>query len=378
MRKIIAINSLFSFIAACLSVMVPLYMLEMKVDIALVGLILAFGPLSFMVLRLIFASVADQAGTRLINLIYSASNLAATLLYILVPTQVGFAAGAFFEGVRNSGFWAVIRTDILSSSKISHINRTLARYSAIRQLADGGGRLAAGFLLSFLAFQGSFSFLFVLGAILLAILLSLPNKTPLPDGNSVLKRIFTKRGRTFWHASLLMVFGWLPYNMLLAFILPLYLVSGLGLSYLETAGMIALLSLAIAAFSFASMRWNLSRRWLLLIVLAAVAGLIMFPYSGQDVLLPLLLVAIGLGCNNVINEYILMDQVIRSRDISTDIGVLNTPLRLGEIIFLSLGGIAITIFGFSSVFFACAFLLFGFTVSALRSFSDESGSPKSS
>lgn len=135
--------------------------------------------------------------------------------------------------------------------------------------------------------------------------------------------------------------------------------------------MIAMLSIAIAIFSFVSMRWNLGRDKLLLSTLAAVLGLLLIPFFGQDVLMLLLLVAIGLGCNNVIAEYILMDQVIRSKDISTDIGVLNTPLRLGEVVFLSLGGVAINLFGFASVFIACAVLLLGFVVLALRGFSEK-------
>ncbi|MDD5172413.1 MAG: hypothetical protein PHF60_05250, partial [Candidatus ainarchaeum sp.] len=99
MKRLLALNMLYAFIVACLAVMVPLYLIEQKVDITAIGLILAIGPLTFLVIRVLFATIADEIGTKTIAFIYSASNLVAIALYALVISPLGFAAANLAEGV---------------------------------------------------------------------------------------------------------------------------------------------------------------------------------------------------------------------------------------------------------------------------------------
>jgi hypothetical protein len=91
---------------------------------------------------------------------------------------------------------------------------------------------------------------------------------------------------------------------------------------------------------------------------------VLFPLTGKDGLLLLSILAIGTGCTNIVGEYILVDQVFRSKDVNTDIGVLYAPLKVVEFLFLSLGGFAIANFGFTPLFFVLALSLALFVVFA--------------
>jgi MFS family permease len=368
MRRLLAVNVLYSFIVAALAVMVPLYLLDQKVDIATVGILLSIGPLSFMVIRVSLASIADEIGTRSIGVLYCVCNLLSILTYLLLATPLGFAFANLSEGIRASGFWAISRTEVLLSNSNGNPGKTLAYFSAMRQLADGFGRVFVGFILAYLAFSGAFILFFALSIAMFGLVLYSENgqTKPIHFGTSTLKRILKPRPVSFWYAAMLQLLSWLAYNMLLAFVIPVYLFSSLKMSYQETGGLMALLSLAIAGFAFLSMRWHFDKRTLLLCTLVIIPALIAFPFVGKDVIVPLLMLSFGIGCSSIVAEYILVDQIIRSKDVSTDIGVLYMPLKVAEFIFFALGGFVISQFGYAPLFFVCAVSVFLFVIAALR------------
>jgi len=366
-KNLLLTNMLFSFIAAAMAVMVPLYLLEKNVDITYIGILLSLGPLSFMIVRIFLAGVADEVGTKLIGILYSIASLLSILLYAVFPSAAGLAAGNLSEGVRNSGFWAISRTETFSVTD-RNPGRTFAYFSGMRQLADGAGRLAVGFLLAYLAFQGSFALFFCLSLLLFALIIMNENKT---GGHSfgrrsMRERIFKQRPPTFWYAAALQLFAWLAYNMLLSFLVPVYLISSLKMGYLETGGMIALLSLAIAASTLLTMRWNFKKSTLTLLAIPMVPALLVFPFVGTNVVPLLLIISVGIGCNAIIAEYVLVDQVFRSKDVSTDIGVLYVPNKICEFLFLSLGGLVISRFGYAPLFFILALSVALFVVLARK------------
>jgi len=366
-NRLLLTNMLFSLIAAAMAVTVPLYLLEKNVDITYIGVLLSLGPLSFMVIRIFLAGVADEVGTRLIGILYSMASLLSVLLYAVFPSSAGLAAANLGEGVRNSGFWAISRTETLSVTD-RNPGKTFAYFSGMRQLADGFGRLAAGFLLAYLAFQGSFALLFALSLMLFALIIMNENRT---GGHSfgkrsIRERIFKQRPPTFWYAAALQLFAWLAYNMLLGFLVPVYLVSSLRMGYLETAGMVALLSLAIAASTLLTMRWNFRKSTLTLLAVPMIPALLAFPFVGTNIVPLLLVISVGIGCNAIIAEYVLVDQVFRSKDVSTDIGVLYVPLKICEFLFLGLGGLVISRFGYAPLFFTLALSVALFVVLARK------------
>lgn len=366
LKKLLASHMLYTFIVSAMGMLVPLYLLDQKIDIAMIGLILSIGPLTFTVFRLLFASIADDVGTRAISIFYAMANLVALEFYLLVITPFGFVAAILSEGLRTSGFWAIARTDVLSGNSIPEPGRELARFSNMRQLADGFGRLAIGFFLVFFAFHGSLIILLVCSLSLFVLVISSSERARVGFrvGRSTMRHIFKQRSSSFWKASFLQLLVWLPYNMLQAFLIPVYLISELKLGYPEVGMVLALLSLATAGVSIILMKLGISNRLLLILTLASVPALVFMPLLGHDGIILLALVAVSFGCSNIVGEYILVDVVFRSKDVSTDIGVLYMPLKIAEVLFMSLGGLVIAGFGFTPLFFSLAasialFVLFG-------------------
>jgi MFS family permease len=360
LNRLLIINMLYTFIVSALAIIVPLYLLENKVDIAYIGLILSIGPISFMVIRILLASMADEIGTRKIASVYSLSNLAAIAVYALAASPVGFAAGTLLEGIRASGFWAITRTEVMRANGEAPPGQVLARFSNMRQLADGLGRLSVGIVLAYLAFSGAFALFFIFSLALLALILTSEERTPGTlhvDGNNI-RRIFKRHPPTFWTSAVLQGFLWLAYNSLVGFLLPVYLISSLGFDNSSTGLLIALMSLVTAASALLFVRLHVPKRAMLLLCFVSVPALLYFPFAHPDEVLPLLMIiSIGYGCGNIVGEYLLADQVFRSKDVSTDTGVLFAPLKVAEFLFLSLGGVVISSFGYVPLFFLLALSL---------------------
>ncbi|MFA5050382.1 MAG: MFS transporter [Candidatus Micrarchaeia archaeon] len=365
MKRLIAVNGLFTFISTCLAVIIPLYLLNNNFDLSTIGFILSIGPLSFLVLRLVFSVAADNLGTRHINILSSCSNAISIIVYAIANSPLFFGLGIIIEGIRNASFWAVARTDIIHNTK-EHLEEALARYAFIRQLFDGLARVFAGVFITYLAFEGSFLLLFILSIAYMLLTMKSKNLKMQKRYEKMhfLDRIFKKRSFVFWHASLLELFFFLASNTLLVLLLPLYLKAGMNFSYEETGVMLAIFSLAIATGAFVSMRWHLNKRGLIIVTFGMVPLLVLLPYFTSETILILVLIALANGCGYVVVEYIVMDQIYRSKDISTDLGVLFAPLKLGEFILFALSGVIINRFGFGAMFFICAlsmalFVIFG-------------------
>jgi len=354
MEKLYALNILYSVLMAAMAVVVPLYLLHLKVDITYIGIIVALNPLVFMIMRVFFASIADSIGTRSINAISSITNLMAISLYIAMSTPIGFALGGFFEGMRASAFWSVVRTDILFVKGHAKASTMLARFSGLRQFADGAGRFIVGFSLVYMSFQGTLMAIAALSVLLLIISLSIghsnghPSKTPIKDG--IIPRILKKRPLSFWQASFLLMLIFIVINTLVSFMIPVYLTEGLGLSYEETGTYLALFSLATAFATLLPLRFEINPHILILFAALMVPALIALPLTGTSIMIPILVLALGSGACNILNEYIIVDQVFRSKDVSTDIGVLFIPLKLGEFMFLVAAGFVVTRLGYLPLF----------------------------
>ncbi len=382
LNRLLAVNMLYSAIVAALTVVVPLYLINQKIDLATIGLILSIGPLSFMLTRIFFASTADQIGTKVITVLHSLSNLAAIILYLVSSTVLGFSLATFAESIRTSAFWAVARTEILAET--THDNgtssHTLAFFSGMRQLADAIGRLAIGFVLAYFAFQNAFLCILVLSiALLVLTLISKDHKPKIANHASnlaemeggVLKRIFRKRPITFVHASILLALIALPSNILFGYLIPVYSHSFLGLGYSEIGILIAIFSLVVAVSTIIATRLDLSRGVLLSATLLSVPMFIIWPHVGASMFITLILVAISIGFSNVLSEYILLDQIYRSKEVSTDIGTLYVLLKVIEFLYLASSGFIIAAYGYAPLFYLLAACMLLFTILSKLLFSNK-------
>ncbi len=374
MKKLIAVNGLFTFISTCLAVIMPLYLLENNFDLSTIGIILSIVPLSFLILRIVFSAVADNIGTKQINILSSFSNAVAIIVYAIASSPLLFGIGTVIEGVRNASFWAVVRTDIIQNTK-NHIGDALAKFAFIRQVFDGLSRVFAGIFITYLAFEGSFLLLFVLSLAYIALTLKMKNiKIPkIYEKKSFMQRVFKKRSFVFWHAAFLQLFFFLASNTLLVLLLPLYLRSGLKFSYEETGVILAIFSLAISTGAYISMKFHMDKRKLIMITFGMVPLMMLLPIFTGETVLFLILIALANGCGYVVVEYIAMDQIYRSKDISTDLGVLFAPLKFGEFLLFALSGWIIALFGFSAMFFICAISITFFVAMGLIALRKHSG-----
>lgn len=357
LKRLLLVNALYSFIAAALSVLVPLYLIEKNIDLTQIGLLLAIAPFTFMLLRINFASLADELGTKAISTLYSITNLLSIGIYLVSNSAFGLAFAIFGESVRTSAFWAIIRTDIIY--EVEDPKAGLAFFSGVRQFADALGRFSIGFILVFLSFQNSFLLLGAISLILLHLAMGSNHQkeksiSSVNYSKDILKKIFKKHPPTFWQASLLLGLASLPSNMLIAFLIPVYAKAGLGLDYGQIGSLVAIFSIVDAAAMFLFMRWKLNIDLLLLFTLLSAPVLFAFPLFGSLFIIPVVIAAIGTACSSILYEYLLLDQIYRSKSVSTDIGVINVPLKIMEIIFLASSGFIIFQFGFGPLFIILA------------------------
>lgn len=135
LKKLLLVDMLYAFIAAALAVMVPIYMVEIQIDVAKIGIILSLIPLAFMLMRVLFAAVADQVGTKTVEVLESIAALAAIIIYALSSSARAFAVAQLGEGVRDAGFWATARTDALDINGKKHLADVFGLLVGLRQLA---------------------------------------------------------------------------------------------------------------------------------------------------------------------------------------------------------------------------------------------------
>ncbi len=370
LSRLLSVNLLYSFIAAALSVMVPLYLVEREIDIASIGITLSVIPLTFMIMRVFFASIADGVGTRIIAFIYGIANLLAISIYGFTNTSLGFVAGTMMEGVRNSGFWAISRTEVVFQNGKKSAGKVLAYFGGIRQLADGFGRLSVGFLIAALAFGNTFLLLGALSFMMLMLIVSL-NQWKLGEfviDKKTLKRIFSNRPRSFWFNAFGLTSISITSNMLLQFLLPLYSRSFLGLTFEETGTLVAVFSLLSGAMMMVFLWKKISAKPLIALAAIMIPVLLLVPFAGDLIFFLVIILAIGNGASMIVAEYILADSVKDSGEISTDIGLIYMPLRLSEFIFLFCAGFIIAGFGYAPLFIICAACVAFFIIFARKYF----------
>jgi len=368
-KRLFAMDMLYAFIVGALAVLVPIYLVDRGIDIVSIGLLFSVFPLVYMVLRILFAAIADHMGTKAIEILESFAMLIAIAVYAFTRSAQGAAIAQFTEGVREASFWATARTDVITSGARREAARALAYFAGLRQLADGAGRIGVGFMILYLSFMNTFSVLFALSLVLLVMVFTI-NKDPfkrLPKNSEVMRKIFRRRSDGFWYNAFGLATQQMIPNMLLMFLLPLYAYTVLGFDYYGTAAVVAVYSVVMAVANLAALRAGFGARSLLLITLISAPAFLLLPFTGHSLGLTLAVVfilGVGGGTGNILAEYILCDEVSRRRDLSTEISVTFFPLRISEFLFLALGGLVISSQGYGPLLLLCSVLTFIFVVYA--------------
>jgi MFS family permease len=356
LTNILAMNFFYSMIVASVATILPLYMLEKGFSISSIGLVLSVMPLIFLVIRIVLSSIGDQTGTRPIFFINAISNLASVIIYWVSASPLGFAIGKVFEGGRASAFWAVNRTEIYDNSKLSELKDNAVKIVGVRSAGDVFGRIFAGIILTALTMFNVFVSLGVLSLSLFYFSGKVKDnhqKMKL-DGN-IMKKIFAKRSNIFWLASLPLGFiGAIDY-FLFSFVFPVYMDASLHMTYAEIGFMIGLFSATFTIFIFA-FRKNTSDNFLFwLIIPLAVVPLLLF-FTIDNVLFAglICILAVGWAISFTFFEKIVAWATSKSKNVSTEIGVIHAPQRILEFILLASGGFIISYFGFFGIFILSA------------------------
>jgi len=356
-KKLIPINFLQYFIGSALAIVLPLLLLERGIEIATIGVIFASLPVVFLVARTVFAAIADQAGIRRFFLLNALANSGMLIIYCLANSPPLYALGRVVEGVKDSAFWAVVRTAAFSDVR-GREAKTATVLSGVRTLATALGMLGAGAAIALWSFEATLFALFALSLLLFPPSLLLREDTGKWSLREAARMIFRKRSASFWKASLAISLYGLAANML--FVLPIFMKSELKLGYQEIGVFFALYYLFSATVTLLSVRMRLPFGWACAGALLLFSPAAAFLWNAQLFLPLFILLALGDGFAAVIFEAVIARTCAGDSSVSTDIAVMHAPFRVMELIaFVGAGWVA-QHYGFAPVFAgaALAFALF--------------------
>lgn len=344
-----------------LAILLPLYLIDQNLDLGQIGIILSLGPFIFLFFRVIFASIADTIGTRKISLFYSLMSFFSVLTYSFSTTPFLFGLGTILEGFRAAGFWSIIRTQTISESHLHQSPNLLIHYANLRQIVDGLGRFIGGLIIVFIGFSNTFTFLMLLSFVILA--LNFQNNhhqrkselSPVP----FYKKIIEKRSKSFWFSSFLQILVWIPFNVVSYFLLPIYLKTNLNYSIEQTGFFVALFLSLIGVVSIVAQKIKVGLRSLFALSFLIAIGFFLFIVTSSPIL-PILVLAIGMGASNILAEYLLSKSITHSKEVSTDIGLMFVPLKLVEFLVYLCSGFVISSFGYSPIFILCSISILAF------------------
>lgn len=373
-RIILLHNILYPFIVAALMVLLPLYLIDQQVSLISIGMILSVLPLTFLVVRVIFGSMADEIGTRKISLIESLSSFISPLIYLVAASPVMFALGKIVEGTRDSAFWAVIRTNIVHAYGVKKAERSLAFFSVARFFSDAAGRVIIGLSIVAIGFHNSLLGISLVGLLLTFVFLKQKeNNTNRLSLKKTLKRITQRRSKKLWKTATGLLSLSIVSSVFYAFLIPIYTYDQLSMGYAMIGGIMAILAVVTGLFIMLPLYFRIRTRALVMsTILFMGSSLLFFPFASETWLFWLLIIlfSIGHGSASILYEEILGNATKKSKDISTDIGVIHIPLRIGEFISFFTVGFVITRWGYFPIFAVSAIFVLLFGLFALAYFSD--------
>lgn len=283
MKRILAITFLNFFISGGLTLAIPLLLLERNVDLVEIGIVISILPLVFLAARLLMALVADLRGwNRFYLLLNWPGSLLATSMYFIASSTPMFLIGKTAEAMKESSYWAVIRTAIFSLSP-GREEKEATRNYAVLLLATAIGSAAAGVGISYLGFSLTLG-CFILAASFIGFPAAMLRKTR--KQNSRLKPAGVKGlvnlrsyGRRFWFISITLLFFSLAFYPLLNLLLPVFMAQKLGYSYITIGIAYMLFNVIASTIIFGTLRFSPGTKRAILQSLIALFASFLLAYS---------------------------------------------------------------------------------------------------
>ena len=370
-KSLLKTHALYSFITAITAIIVPLWLVHKKITVGEIGLIFAASPFIFLILRLIFAALADNTGPKRIGIIYSISGLTSIILYLFSPSAMIYGFAKIAEGIRSSAFWAISRSEIIHDEQTKEEQGSiLARFSSVREIASASGNVMAGVFILALAFEHIFYALIIFSALLILFTLDMSNnirkqnREQLHEKNpgirSIANKIFAPQSKNFWkNSTWLSIISLGPTSSV--YLLALYFGSALNIETGTTAIILTVLAIITALSSWLSTQLNFGIRELLFLNIAGIIGFISAYFAGNHPVIlwgSVILLGIGNSAATLIWEFLVVGHVRSGNaNLATKLGLTNVPLRILEIIFFASSGFIISSFGYLPLFIFCSGLI---------------------
>jgi len=367
LKELKLLNSTEAFISGCLSIAVPLYLLQKNLDIVEIGMIFSLSPLMFAVIRLFLASIADQIGTRKMFLLDFICYSLSSACY-LIPNVFTYALAKVLEGVGQSSIWAVNRTSLLSTV---NGNRRIASSESSeiqgrRYFAYALGAFVSGVFVSIMGFEKFFILLSILSMCQIAYYNAIPEiqKRKLKMREIMESLDLRSKGKRIPKISLVMMLRSIGTIPLFNFIIPIYFYS-LGFENALIGTVLASYNLTVGVFAIAMRNLKLRESVVFSLIYPVCMVLFFltpFPYS----IAFLILGAIGDGTGIKLWEKMIFSCLKDSKYVSTDIAILHFPEKTAYFVFLVLSGFFVSLIGFALFFPLSAFFFILFTFLSYR------------
>lgn len=363
MIRVNAISFLNYLVSGAITLLIPLLLLQRNMNLTEIGIILSVLPLVFLFARLIFAAVADYLGwSHIFLLVNWPSTVGSIIIYYFAASIPVFLVGKIAEGLRESSYWAVIRTSIYQLAP-QKAGKEATKNNAIIWLATAAGGAFAGLSIFYIGFSVS---LVILALISLGIgvpalmLWKSSTKIPIPKTENPFASLNPKgRTRLFWIGSIALMFGSLSVYPLVSLLLPVFMIQQLGYDYITIGLMFLLYNSVSALATFFSLKRPLSlMRAIILTSLSIIASALLI-YTNYIFVIALLSLAFVRGYGIGYFEYTIIKVTKNSKNICVDIGFIHVPQRIAEFVSVLIAGFVAQTFGYFPVFIALG-SFFGF------------------
>jgi MFS family permease len=338
-------------------------MIDRKISIVTMGLIFGVLPITYQILRILFATISDHFGRRKFLLLNGITTAASSIVYYFAYTPVQFLAGKLTQVVEDSSIWAINRPLVMDHSKDKKYGLILLR--VYDEIFSAVGILISGFLISYLLFSNTLLFVFVIG--LLIIPLSFVVKEENNTEGSFKKAFsflnFLNRTSTFKKFMIFYFIMGLSDGFSTAYIFPLFLSQKLFSPDL-IGFILGIQTVITGVFIFLFRKISLKKAMIL--GLSYPILLFILPIF-SDVPLALLVLIIGIPGGLIIGASEgVVGLVSKKKSYGSDSGILFLGYNLARTINLSLSGLLISLYGFFTLFSLSSILFVVCTLYGLR------------
>lgn len=366
MWRVLLTSFLTNFVSGGLGIAIPLILLEREVSLAEIGVIMSILPLIFLLVRVLFAALADQVGWSPLFLVNWLALTFATAIYLVARSPLDFAVGKVMEGISISAYWAVSRT----ATYLLSPNREAGEATKVIGVVTLGfavGVAATGFVMTIIGAWSAFIILIAASLMLLyptLLLWSEGRRKAKLDLLEALKALdFRGKSKNFWCVSGVMAVNSLARYPLTSLVIPVFMSKELGYSHMMIGGIFMAYSIISAVTVFTTMKMQLSFTRAVVQSVIYFVTCILLPFTSGNLLpvfIVLLAIAGGLG-TRFYETIIAMASKDRRETLSIDIGILHIPMRVVEFASLILFSILTEKFGYQPSFTLSAIAYMAFS-----------------